>query len=168
MGGGGGMGRGGAGGGMGSEGGAPAMPTVTVQIRWVSALPVRQALLKAKLGKEAETSPEAQKLLSEPDTHYRLALIGFPARMAQMGNERLQAELKASTSLKRKGKDPITPEAIQFAGNEESLAVIFAFPKTAPIALDDKEIEFASKVGPLEFKRKFRLKDMVYKGGLAL
>jgi hypothetical protein len=62
-GGGGGGGRGGEGGGMGGGGG---MPSRSVTVRWVSALPVKEALLKSKYGAEAG-SADAKKMLEQPE-----------------------------------------------------------------------------------------------------
>ncbi|MBI3667605.1 MAG: hypothetical protein HY236_15485 [Acidobacteria bacterium] len=88
--------------------------------------------------------------------------------MARMGEDRLQSRLKSTTSLNRKGKAAIRPETIEVQQEEESIDVVFRFPKEEPIRLEDKEVEFVSRFGPLEFKGKFRMKDMEYGGGLAL
>jgi hypothetical protein len=45
---------------------------------------------------------------------------------------------------------------------------LFIFPRTDPITLDDKEVELDLKLGTMEAKRKFNLKDMVYNGKLEL
>jgi hypothetical protein len=44
------------------------------------------------------------------------------------------------------------------------LGVVFAFPKTDAITLEDKDVEFVTKLGQVEIKEKFNLKDMVYHG----
>ena len=36
------------------------------------------------------------------------------------------------------------------------------------VTLKDKQVEFVTQIGPLKAKRKFKLKDMVYKGKLDL
>jgi hypothetical protein len=51
---------------------------------------------------------------------------------------------------------------------EKTVLLYFAFPKTEEITLEDKEVEFISKVGPMEFKKKFKLADMVLNGKLTL
>ena len=50
----------------------------------------------------------------------------------------------------------------------ESVMVVFVFPKTDAIALDDQEVEFITKLGETEVKKKFKLKDLVFAGQLAL
>ena len=49
-----------------------------------------------------------------------------------------------------------------------STVIVFAFPKTDAITAGDKEVEIVSKVGQYSVKKKFKLKDMVVKGELAL
>jgi hypothetical protein len=49
-----------------------------------------------------------------------------------------------------------------------SSVLVFGFLRTDPIVLADKEVEFATKVGQYTVKRKFKLKDMVFKGELGL
>jgi hypothetical protein len=53
-------------------------------------------------------------------------------------------------------------------GGGGSTIVVFAFPKTDPITLDDKEVELVSRIGQYNVKKKFKLKDMVVNGQLAL
>ena len=51
---------------------------------------------------------------------------------------------------------------------ENSPAIVFHFAKTHPIELDDKDVEFATRRGSMDIRKKFKLKDMVYNGKLAL
>ena len=48
------------------------------------------------------------------------------------------------------------------------MMLFFVFPKTDPITLDDKEVEFSTQIGPMQFKRKFKLQEMVFDGKLEL
>jgi hypothetical protein len=45
---------------------------------------------------------------------------------------------------------------------------VFLFPKTVAIDMDDKEVEFSTKLGQTIVKTKFKLKDMVFNGKLDL
>jgi hypothetical protein len=49
-----------------------------------------------------------------------------------------------------------------------SSRLVFAFPKSDPISLTDKEVELVTKVGQYTVKKKFRLKEMVIGGEPAL
>ena len=177
--GGGGMGRGGGGGGggtqtpgsyggrgMGGPGGGGGMQRQFV-VRWISALPVKQALMKAQYGEEAATAEESQLFLSRQDTHYVIGVSGFPGRMAQM-SQRDPDRFKQSAFLKRKKKDNIYPEQFDIRGNEQEAEIIFAFPRGDEITLDDKNVELEVKLGQMTVKRKFKLQDMVWDGKLEL
>ena len=181
MGGGGGGGRGGGGGGGGGGtrtpgsygggyggpgGGGPGMQRNFI-VRWMSALPVKQALVKAQYGEEAGTAEEAQEFINRTETHYVVGVSGFPSRMAQMG-QRDPDRLKQESFLKRKGKENIFPEDFQMRGGEEEAEVFLMFPRTDAITLDDKDVELQLKMGQITIKRKFKLKDMVYNDKLEL
>jgi len=82
-------------------------------------------------------------------------------------SELAEEKMKESTTLSWKGHDQIHPASVIMPKPGQS-AVVFHFDKTHPIELDDKEVEFAMKRGNMEIKKKFKLKEMVYKGELAL
>ena len=72
--------------------------------------------------------------------------------------------LKEYTRLERKN-DPIYLSKVVFKNATETL---FYFPRLDPIFPDDKQVTFTTKLGPLEVKAKFTLKEMVYQGKLEL
>ena len=49
-------------------------------------------------------------------------------------------------------------------GNAGNL--ILFFPRTNPLTVEDNEVEFAFKLGNLNIKKKFKLKDMMFDGKL--
>lgn len=162
--GGGGMGRAGGGGMAAPE----SVPTVTVYVRWRTALPVKQAILRARFGDEAATSPEAAKLLTAQENAYIVEIAGLPAPMVRAKPE----ELKAGSEIRIKGKPPIRAVDIK-GGREQNLVNLYLiFPRGAEgapaITLEDKEVEVCLKTGPLDIRRKFRLKDMVFEGKLEI
>ncbi len=188
---GGGMGRGGPGmgGGMGGQGmGGPGMgspglggggpmggppgegpgggpPQFKVVVRWESAAPVRAA---------------RKKDLAEQDAaHDLISVSGLPAlgaRRRPQGadgqpeadrerRQQMQERMNQNTSLQPKGRVAISPARIE-AGDG---TMLFYFTKEAvPLSLDDKEVAFATQFGPLEVKAKFVLKEMRYRGKLAV
>jgi hypothetical protein len=149
----------GGGGGDGQGVGGGGAPSITLHVRWQSALPLREAIVVAKLGHEKAASDQAKKYLGQAMPFYIVAVVGLPAGMAERMRDDQLAEVAKGAILVRKDKDPITAESAQKIQGEAGVA--FLFPKTAAIALDDKEVEFISRVGTLEVKRKFKLKDMV-------
>jgi hypothetical protein len=103
--------------------------------------------------------------------YYILALTGdFPDEArprdgedAEATEQRLDA-LRSYTKLDRKGAPPIYLDRIQpISGGE-----MYYFPRLEPITPSNKEITFSTKLGPLEFKARFVLKDMLYRGKLEL
>jgi len=156
MGGGGAGGRGG--GSAGIEGGAP---TLRLVVRFVSALPVRQAMMRARYGDEVGTSPAAAKVLSTPDNYYVVALAGLRRPPGDV-----QA-VKEKSTLRAKGKEPFGPAQVRA---ENGMLVLF-FPREGhPVAVEDGEVEVQVRlpdlVGPI--RRSFKLKDMMYAGRLEL
>jgi hypothetical protein len=158
------------------------VPTINVLIRWQSAKPVKTAIVRARLGQEADTSPQARKFLEQQETHYLIAVLmpgmrppGEGGRGARPGGQGGKAEgggdaverMKQATTLSWKNHEKVHPETVQLP-REGQGAILFGFAKTHPIELDDKEVEFATRRGQLEIKKKFKLKDMVYQGQLSL
>jgi hypothetical protein len=140
----------------------------TLLVRWTSALPVKLAMARQKFG-AAPPPPEAQQLLAREEASYVVTLHGLPRGVSRMDPARLREALKSLTRLERKGKDPIPPEDVQLVPMETGGAIVaFVFPRTIPITLEDHDVEFVTKLGSIDVKRKFALKDMVYEGKLQL
>lgn len=81
---------------------------------------------------------------------------------------RMRERLKEVSSLTRKGKDPINAAKVDGTPSPEGSTIRFYFPRSEPIDADDKEVVFETKMGPMELKTKFALKDMMLNGKLAL
>ncbi|MCB9383261.1 MAG: hypothetical protein H6509_01500 [Bryobacterales bacterium] len=186
--------RGGGGGFGGGQGGGPGgggMMQMSLYVRWNSALPVKRAMAAGRLQAEGATlDEEMQKFLSRQETHYVLNVVGLPARMQRMTED--TERLKQTAVLHIKDREPIVASGAQAQAVGEQLSLFFLFPREGnPIRLDDKEVEFVMKLGggrrpqaegaeqaqaerPMrggggpEIKSKFKLKDMVYEGELAL
>ena len=163
----GGGGRGGGGGDFGGGGPGGGAPSMTVFVRWFSALPVKQAMVKAEYGSEAGSAKKGLDYLARQENHYIVTVAGLPARMAGVV-QRDPDGLKQNTVLKHKKKELVNPDDVQVRGQEQLADFYFLFPKTDKITLDDKDVEFVMKTQRFEIKRKFKLKNMVYNGELSL
>ncbi|MCS6954073.1 MAG: hypothetical protein RMK57_16925 [Bryobacterales bacterium] len=164
------LGGGGLGGGMpGGFEGPAAPPAIPVTIRWQTALPVRQALVRARFGSEAATSPEAQQMLSAEQQTYIIAVGGLPPMLLR-GAE--PDKLKTEAVLKVKGRQPLRAQDVRFSREQDRLTLFLVFPRTQPdgytIRLEDKEVEFSLRLAAADIKRKFKLKEMLYDGRLEL
>jgi hypothetical protein len=135
-------------------------------VRWTSALPVKQALARVRLGSDAMLSAEEQRLLAQDEPFYRVAVVGLPPKL--IDGEETVRELLAATRLKRRNGAAIGAVDILPKYESDRLTIEFKFPKTAPIMLDDKEVEFVTKLGRSEVKKKFKLAEMVFGDQLAL
>ena len=133
-------------------------------IRWESAKPIQDARKKGAI--------------DDPTKYYVLSLSGTPnnggatphfgdddAEPRQPSREQMQASLRQSTQLQIKGKSPLKPERIE----PSDAAILFLFSRDDhPIKRDDREVTFQTKLGPLQLKARFALKDMLYRDQLEL
>ena len=124
--------------------------------RWESAKPICAA---------HKASPDGAS------NFYMLSLTGdFPDEAKPRDGEEPSAAvqrldmLRASTRLERKGDSPIYLDHMQSINGGE----LFYFSHLEKIMPANKELTFSTKMGPLEFKAKFVLKDMVYRGKLEI
>jgi hypothetical protein len=150
------------------DGPGGAVPTVNLIVRWQSAMLVREAIVKAKYGNEAGTSEEAKKALEKPIEHYILSVGGVPKAALQGDADELKKQMLAAGVLVIKGRDPIHPVDFMTEESGRTSEVLFAFPKTAPITEEDREVEFSVRIGDFSIRQRFRLKDMLVNGKLDL
>lgn len=169
-------------------------PSINLLVRFEEALPVKHAKVKYNMGESTELTPEMQHYLEYENPHYVVAVEGLPAPMARFGQDTEQ--LRGTARLRRKKRDDVLPEKVEVR-QTQSVIFQYFFPRSASIELADKEVEFVMKLERLgaargqsqrggklrpgrdrsrraggllgkEIKRRFRLKDMVYDGRLAL
>ena len=144
-------------------------------VRWESARPIQEAL---RIGSSEEGSnPDFEK-------YYVINLLGdLPTTDAgrRRGDnsssgdddpaekERRIERLKEFTKLEHKG-GPVLLEKVEQGSRigRPGPGTLFYFSKLDEISLDDKQVTFVTKLGPVEIRTKFTPKDMVYRGKLAL
>ncbi|MGH9582085.1 MAG: hypothetical protein ACRD4O_04020 [Bryobacteraceae bacterium] len=155
----------------------PGVPKLSVLVRWDSALPVREAMLKLDRP-------------SVPDSDYIITVIGLvPAgsyepessltpqpKTSESGDgadagkarnpERMLDGLMADSMLATSSRIAIRPENVKLDAATGILR--FFFPRKQTILLSDKEAIFETKFSSMKIKYRFRLKDMVYHGKLEL
>jgi hypothetical protein len=166
--GGGGGAPGGPQGGGGSEFGAGAPPSLEIMARWQSALPMRQALVRLKLGAEADKSADAKKVLEQQERPYEIILSG---PMGMFLGSKLEDSAKALSEvsfLSSSRTGPMKASQIEVGKPGKTMDVVFVFPRSMPFTVDDKEVDFTTKMGTSILKYKFKLKDMVVNGKLEM
>lgn len=136
-------------------------------VSWLSALPVKRALVRGQVGADARIPVEQQQFLAQLEPLYVVSVRGFPLQFARFAQHR--DALMAETILKRENKGPISPEDVEvFVENGETVIIEYVFSRDEAITLDDKEVEFIAKLGQVEVKRTFNLEDMVFVDRLSL
>jgi hypothetical protein len=152
--------------GPGAQGSAP--PTFDVVARWQSALPIRQASVRLKFGAEANKSAEAGKILEQQDKPYEIVLSG-PMGMFLGGKPGDAAKALSEVSfLSSRRTGEIKAVQIEVGKPGKTMDVVFAFPRSMPFTVEDKEIDLVTKLGTSTLKYKFKLKDMVLNGKLEM
>lgn len=171
-GGGGGFGGGGPQGGGGSEFGPGAQgaapPTFDVVARWQSALPIREAFARLKYGAEADKSAEAKKLLDPQDIPYEIVLTGAMGMYLAGKPGDVAKALSDVSTLSSSRTGALKPIQIEVGKPGPTMTVVFAFSRSMPFTVEDKEVEFVTKMGASNLKYKFKLKDMVVNGKLEM
>jgi hypothetical protein len=155
---------GGRGGDESGRGGFPApAPQLKVDVQWRSAQPMRQAMALRQFGTVEKIPADLRDTLEQDDSVYVVIVLGLPMQMATAA-----ADARKATFLRRDGHAPIAASegGPQKSGN--GFALVFAFPRTDAIMPQDNEVEFVTKLGDLEIRRKFKLKEMVAAGHLQL
>ena len=159
--------RGAGGGRRGTDVFDPAPRRITFTVSWRSALPVKQALVRTQVGLDVPIPREHQQFLTQPEPLYVVVVSGLPRQFARMAQNR--NALIAETILKRQDRNPISPEdVVVFVENGETVTLQYHFSRDDEIILEDKNVEFITKLGQVEAKQEFKLEDMVFAEQLAL
>ncbi len=171
----GGGGMGGMGGGMGRRGGMGRNPGSMGQsykgtIRWESARPILDAL-KNPLPKEFADryviSVSGIPLNARSRRQY--SSQGDESSSQQQSTQDMLDRLKQVTFLEPKGRRDAQPGVVQQPVSGSYGSVWFGFDRDfLNLKAEDKEATFTSQFGQLTVKAKFNLKDMMYKGDLAI
>lgn len=159
---------GGMGGGRRRGGGMPSQQFKGL-VRWESAKPIMEAL-KTQL-------PDGLS------NHYVITVGGIPLNGGGGGSRRYPSQddssssgsnqdalnrLKGLTYLEPKEKRDLQPSVV-LQPEQGYGPIYFGFPKEMlTLKADDKEVTFTSTFGRLPVKAKFNLKDMLYRGELAV
>jgi hypothetical protein len=128
-----------------------------LEVRWESALPVRTAEQAAN-----EDDPPAWD-----GEMYAIAVYDVPG--LDIDDKGLSGELKRAAFLKPDGKKELRPVRVDLLPQEGELTtVVFLFPRSAKITLEDQRIEFAARFGRLSLAQYFYTKEMQFQGKLEL
>ena len=132
--------------------------SITLRLRWETALPVRLAELK---------SHEIEPPTVEGDG-YSIAVYGVPGGDFKGDPTKLGEPLKSLAALKREGKRDVRPIAVEVFLRENSVVVVYVFPLSAEISRKDRQIRFEAQIGRIVLAQDFDLSEMEFVGKLEL
>ena len=135
-------------------------PTITLQLRWESALPIRAAEQKSHL-----FQPLAS--VGSPDG-YAIAVYGVPPTTVEGESKYLAKPLKGQAFLRRLGKRAVPPRRVEVLQPAGALVVVYVFPLSAEIVPGDHSVVFTARIGRLAIEREFQVDAMRFQGALEL
>jgi hypothetical protein len=160
------------------------MPSLSVIVRWESALPVREALQREQSISASDPNRHAEFTDKQVEKEYIISVLGLiPASRyrsvaeaetvsrsddsvdTKNPEEMLEGLMKTSRLILR-DHPPVTPEDVKLDASTGTIYLFF--PRTRPISASEKEVVFATRFGSLVIEKRFHLKDMTYKGKLEL
>lgn len=138
---------------------APPAPDtqLALRLRWESALPIREAELKAR-----EINAPAVD-----EDRYAIAVYGIPSHFTkdpQSAGDRL----KGQAALKRQGQKDLKPSHVDVIQRDDGLVIVFLFPRTKEITVQDSRVEFNALIGPYQIAQSFHIDEMIYQGKLEI
>ena len=163
----------------------PAPVTEKAVVTWTTALPMRQALVREAVGLNGDVPKDAEAFLSATPNSYVVAVKISGAPTSASYAAQAQEVQKETFLIRTDGRNPLDAFAVEGRALDSSGKVVadtaaaqaveggatvfvFQFSKGLALTMLDREVEFVTKVGTLNIKKKFKMKDMVYKGDLAL
>jgi len=142
----------------GGNAGSSSSQPPTLTLRWESALPMREAELKAHdIG-----APSLE------DGYYAIAVYGIPRGMVKDDSKELADEFKKQAIIKREGKKDTKPSSVEILLRDDGPVVLYLFPKSAEFNWRDHRIEFDGQVDKLKFSQSFSTDEMRFHGTLEL
>jgi hypothetical protein len=163
-------------GGRGRFGGRTFVPSPAVTMRWHSAKPVQQAVANLRYGSESEGIGEPRNGI-HPREHHVLGIYGLSVTAAQLRPEQLRRAVwietrtgrvlrPVSVYLDRGQKDGPEPGV---PGPRVGYTLYAFFDRGArAIRRDDREIEVVFRYGRSDYKKKFKLDQMMFDGNLEI
>jgi hypothetical protein len=133
-------------------------PTVTLLLRWESALPVRVAELKSHVVEPPTMEGDG----------YSLAVYGIPGKSFKGDPQSLGNPLKQQAFLKREGKKDVKPSSVEVFQLGDELVIAYRFPLSAEISRNDRVVEFEARIGRVGIRQFFNLDEMQFQGRLEL
>lgn len=137
-------------------------------VRWASALPIRQATALYRQRDENLDANKRNELVGVPSPDYVIELFGVPSPVAHRGADSVEAVLMLSAKLQTREGRVLKPTRVHVRVAAMTLDIRIHFPRTEPLQVSDREVEFSADLQVFPVKEKFRLSEMQYLGRLEL
>jgi hypothetical protein len=124
-----------------------------LNVRWESALPIREAELKAR---------ETNAPVVDED-HYAIAVYGIPSHLAK-DPQGFGDRLKGQATIKREGQKDLKPSHVDVIPRDDGVVIVFLFPRIKEITPKDSRAEFNAQIGPFQVTQSFHVDEMIYQG----
>ena len=132
---------------------------VKLMITWLTAMPIKQAILKERMDEGGVLADSAKEILEGKEDYYAIGVTGIPKDLARQLTE---AWLKIS------GKPDVQPAKGDFQDRGRTVDLMILFSNATPITAADKEVEVALKLSGTDITKKFPLNEMMFNGKLEL
>lgn len=132
--------------------------TLSLLLRWESALPVQVAEMKTRDVDSPTLGLEG----------YCISVYGVPRAHVAGDPKTLGIPLKAQAVLKRDGKKDVRPINVEVIQRDEGTIVVYLFPLSAEISPNDHRVEFDADIGRIAISQLFDLDEMRLDGKLQL
>jgi hypothetical protein len=126
-------------------------------LRWESALPIREAELKAR---------EINAPVVDED-RYAIAVYGIPSHFTK-DPRNAGDRLKGQASIKREGQKDLKPSHVDVLERDDGLVIVYLFPRTKEITAEDSRVEFDAVIGEYQIAQSFHVAEMIYRGKMEL
>jgi hypothetical protein len=136
---------------------SPEVEAPVVRLRWESALPIRQAELKAREVNAPDIDADS----------YVIAVYGVPGRYIGGDPKSLARQLKNQAAIRRDGQKELKPSSVEIMERDDGPLVLYMFPRKVEIRRNDR-VEFTAQIGPLQFTKSFNVEEMSWQGKLEL
>lgn len=137
-------------------------------VRWVSALPVRQATGVYRQRSEKLDQIRTNEIIGTAGDDYVVEIFGAPVELAHSGAESIEAIATQSVTLRLGGGRVLKPTSAKVAMQGETISIRVHFPRSAQIRVDEREAEVIADFQIFTLRTKFKLAPMVYQNHLEL
>jgi len=143
--------------------------TITFTVRWISAPPMHEALRRqAEMeGRGRAQLRQVDRLLGQSDAHYMIMVADMPGHIIEQTNT-TEPQLQRGAQLKVMDRFETEPSRVEMRRGGGEAQIIFYFPRSDLISMEDRKIEFRMRLGATTIKREFKPSEMLVSGKLAL